>query len=245
MAQSNIILPAWFERVRLHPDVESGSFSRATFAIDFGAVVANNPNIPIVYRDPRYFWQATYLTGELNRLLEEVLNCLSGKPGDRVLQMRSPFGGGKSHVLTALYHAAGARQALEQAIPEAKNLPDPGEVRVAGIDGEKFGPREGTKFNGIKVNTLWGALAAQIGAFDLVKEHEETRTAPGGDLVHDILGDSPTLILMDEVLSYVEKALTVSAGDSNLGRQTLNFLQTLTTEVAGSSHAVMCISLQC
>jgi len=243
MPQANM-LPAWFERVRLHPDVDSGSFSRATFAIDFGAVVANNPNIPIVYRDPHSFWQATYLTGELNRLLEEVLSRLSGKPGDRVLQMRSPFGGGKSHVLTALYHAAKARQALEQAIPEAKNLPDPGEVRVAGIDGEKFGPREGAKVNGIKVNTLWGALAAQIGVFEQVKEHEESRTAPGGDLIREILADSPTLILMDEVLSYVEKALAVSAGDSNLGRQTLNFLQALTTEVAGSSHAVLVYSLQ-
>ncbi len=244
MAQANIILPAWFERVRLHPDVESGSFSRATFAIDFGAVVANNPNIPMIYREPYSFWQATYLTGELNRLLEEVLSRLAGKPGDRVLQMRSPFGGGKSHVLTALYHAARARQALEQAIPEAKSLPDPGKVRVAGIDGEKLGPREGANINGIKVNTLWGALAAQIGAFDQVKEHEESRTAPGGDLIRDIIGETPTLFLMDEVLSYIEKALTMPVGDSTLGRQTLNFLQTLTTEVAGSSHAVLVYSLQ-
>lgn len=244
MSQVDIILPAWFERVRLHPDVDSGSFSRATFAIDFGAVLTNNPNIPIVYRDPLSFWQATYLTDELRRLLEEVLSHLAGRPGDRVLQMRSPFGGGKSHVLTALYHAAMARHALEQAIPEAKRLPNPGKVRVAGIDGEKFGPQEGAKVKGIMVKTLWGALAAQIGEFDRVKQHEESLTAPGGDLVREILGDTPTLILMDEVLSYVEKALAVSVGDSNLGRQTLNFLQTLTTEVTGSSHAVLVYSLQ-
>lgn len=243
MAQANI-LPSWFERVRLHPDVDSENFSRATFAINFGSVVTNNPDTPIVYRDPRSFWQATYLTGELNKLLEEVLSRLLGKPGDRVLQMRSPFGGGKSHVLTALYHAAGARQALEQAIPKARSLPDPGKVRVADMDGQRFGPLEGIALNGIKVHTLWGALAAQLGAFDQVAENEKSRTAPGGDLVQQLLGEIPTLILLDEVLSYVEKALTIGVGDSNLGRQTLNFLQTLTTEVAGSSHAVMVYSLQ-
>ncbi|MEM4188672.1 MAG: DUF499 domain-containing protein [Candidatus Hadarchaeum sp.] len=207
-------------------------------------MLTNSTDIPIVYRDPRSFWQATYLTSELRRLLEEVLGRLAGQPGDRVLQMRSPFGGGKSHVLTALYHAAKTRPALDEAIPEAKKLPDPGMVRVAGVDGEKFGPQEGAIINGIKVRTLWGALAAQIGEFEKVKEHEKNLTSPGGTLVREMLGDSPTLILMDEVLSYVEKALAIQVGDSNLGRQTLNFLQTLTTEVAGSSHAVLVYSLQ-
>lgn len=238
------LLPAWYEKVRLHSDVDSGSFSVATFAIDFGAVVSNSPNIPAVYRDPRSFWQATYLTQELGRLLDEVLGCLAGKPGDRVIQMRSPFGGGKSHVLTALYHAAGSRKALEQAIPAGRKLPDPGKVRVAGLDGEKFGPQEGLSINGVTAHTIWGALAAQLGSFDLVKQHEESRTAPGGDLVGRMLGDIPTLILMDEVLSYVERAMTIGTGESNLGRQTLNFLQTLTTEIAGCSHAVVVYSLQ-
>ncbi len=238
------LLPDWYEKVRLHSDVDSGSFSRATFAIDFGAVVSNSPNVPAVYRDASSFWPATYLTRELNRLLDEILGCLAGKPGDRVIQMRSPFGGGKSHVLTALYHAAGSRKALDQSVPAAKKLPDPGKVRVAGLDGEKFGPQEGSIFNGITAHTLWGALAAQLGVFDMVSEHEQKRTAPGGDLVSRMLGDVPTLILMDEVLSYVEKALTIGVGESNLGRQTLNFLQTLTIEIAGSSHAAVVYSLQ-
>ena len=149
-------LPAWYEVVRLHPDVESGNFTRTTFAIDFGGVLANDPHVPLVYRDSLAFWQATHLTSGVRRLLEEVLARLSGQDGDRVLQLRSPFGGGKSHVLVALYHAAQDRESLDKAVLEARDLPHPGRVRVAGIDGEKFGPQEGTTVNGFEVHTLWG-----------------------------------------------------------------------------------------
>lgn len=237
-------LRPWFEVVRLHPDVEAGRLAMATFAIDFGGVLANSEGVPLVYRDSRAFWQATHLTGGIRRLLEEVLDRLCGKAGDRVLQLRSPFGGGKSHVLVALYHAAKDRKALEEGAPDCKSLANPGRVQIAGIDGEKFDPTVGRKINGTTVHTLWGALGAQLGCFDLVREHEKGRTSPAGDPVKAMLGDKPVLILLDEVLQYVERAMTIPVGESNLGRQTLEFLQTLTTEVANSTRAVMVYSLQ-
>jgi hypothetical protein len=237
-------LRPWFEVVRLHPDVEAGRLAMATFAIDFGGVLANSEGVPLVYRDSRSFWQATHLTGGIRRLLEEVLDRLCGKAGDRVLQLRSPFGGGKSHVLVALYHAAKDRKALEEGAPDCKSLPNPGKVQIAGIDGEKFDPTVGRKIDGTTVHTLWGALGVQLGCFDLVREHEKGKSAPAGDPVKAMLGDKPVLILFDEVLQYVERAMTIPVGESNLGRQTLEFLQTLTTEVANSTKAVMVYSLQ-
>jgi hypothetical protein len=237
-------LRPWFEVVRLHPDVEAGRLAMATFAIDFGGVLANSEGVPLVYRDSRSFWQATHLTGGIRRLLEEVLDRLSGKAGDRVLQLRSPFGGGKSHVLVALYHAAKDRKALEEGAPDCKSLPNPGKVQIAGIDGEKFDPTVGRKIGGATVHTLWGALGVQLGCFDLVREHEKAKSAPAGDPVKAMLADKPVLILLDEVLQYIERAMTIPVGESNLGRQTLEFLQTLTTEVANSKKAVMVYSLQ-
>jgi hypothetical protein len=237
-------LPAWFERVRLHPDVESGKFTRATFAIDFGGILGGDPKVPLVYKDGRAFWSTTHLTTGLRRLLDEVLAMLAGGDGDRVLQLRSPFGGGKSHVLAALYHAVKDRSALLASVPEAAGLPDPGAVRFAGVDGEKFDPLKGMEVAGRHVRTLWGAIASQLGCFDLVADHERSLTAPGGEIVKTVLGASPTLILLDEVLRYVERAYTIAVGESNLGRQTLEFLQTLTTEVAGSEKAVLVYSLQ-
>jgi len=202
-------LPAWYEVVRLHPNVESGNFTRTTFAIDFGGVLANDPHVPLVYWDSLAFWQATHLPSGVRRLLEEVLARLSGQDGDRVLQLRSPFGVGKSHVLVALYHAAQDRESLDKVVSEARDLPYPGRVRVAGIDGAKFGPQEWTIVNGFEVHTLWGALGAWLDCFDLVKDGEASRTAPGGGLVQQMLGDQPTLILLDEVLRYVERAMTI------------------------------------
>jgi hypothetical protein len=237
-------LKPWFEQVRLNPDVEAGNLAMATFAIDFGGVLAGSEGVPLVYRDSGAFWRATYMTSGVKRLLEEVLTRLSGKPGDRVLQLRSPFGGGKSHVLAALYHALHDRKAFEAGVPDAKDLPNPGKVRVAGIDGEKFGPESGMEFGGTRAHTLWGALAAQLGCFDLVRKEEASRGTPGGSTVQQMLAGAPTLILMDEVLRYVERALAIGVGESNLGRQTLDFIQTLTTEAANSKRAVFIYSLQ-
>lgn len=47
-----------------------------------------------------------------------------------MLQLRTPFGGGKTHTLIALYHLVTARDALT-GLPDLQDLPDPGPVRVA------------------------------------------------------------------------------------------------------------------
>lgn len=234
----------WSEIVLLHPDVESGETALAAYALDLGAVVAGDPNVPVVYRDARSFWRATYLTSGMNRLLEEVLGRLAGRPGDRVLQLRSPFGGGKSHTLAALYYAIKNRDQMLASVPEAEKLADPGLVRVAVFDGEKFDALEGKEVDGQRISTLWGWLAWQLGEYELVREHDEKKVAPGGDLVKKVLGDTPTLLLLDEVLKYVERAEGVKVGNSTLGSQTLEFVHTLSVEVAGTRQAVLAYSLQ-
>ena len=222
-------LVRWTQAVRLDPDVEAGNTRVATYAIDLGALVADDPNIPLVYRQADAFFRVTHITTGLRRMLEDVLGGLAGGSVDRVLQLRSPFGGGKSHTLAALYHAAKHRRALD-GVPEAATLPDPGPVRVAVFDGQKFDVRPST-VNGHEVRTLWGNLAAWLDCYDVVAYHDRNRVAPAGDVIAAMLGDGPTLLLMDELLKYVERALAEPAGESNLGRQTLEFVQSLSTEV--------------
>src|SRR3989337_2741842 len=115
-------LKPWTDLVKLHPDVEAGSLTEAVFAIDLGAIAAGDPNVPVVNRDPEAFFRATYLTVDLQKLLEEVLASLAGKSGyNRVLKLRTPFGGGKSHTLASLLPAARKREALDH-IPEGKGF---------------------------------------------------------------------------------------------------------------------------
>ncbi|RLB95402.1 MAG: AAA family ATPase, partial [Deltaproteobacteria bacterium] len=107
-------LRPWTDLVKLHPDVEAGALTEAVFAIDLGAIAAGDLNVPVVNRDPEAFFRATYLTADLQRLLEEILASLAGKSGyNRVLKLRTPFGGGKSHTLASLLHAARKRDALD------------------------------------------------------------------------------------------------------------------------------------
>lgn len=246
-------LRPWSQIVSLDHDVESGNTAVAAYAIDLGALVAGDPRIPRVYRRPADFFAVTHLTTGLRRLLNDVLAGLIGGAGDRVLQLRSPFGGGKSHTLAALYHAASDYSALAGSVirrvtdpagaEDGESWPDPGTVRIAVFDGEKFDV-QGRIVEGQQVHTMWGAVAAQLGRYDAVAYHDANRIAPGGDRIAKMLGDGPTLILLDEVLKYLERAGAEVVGDSTLGRQTQDFVQSLSVEVARSARAVLVYSLQ-
>ncbi len=255
------VLRPWSQVVKLHPDVASGQTATATYAIDLGALAAGDKNVPKVYREAEAFFRATHLTSNMMSLIAEVLERLAGGSGDRVLQLRSPFGGGKSHLLAALYHATKNRATMDAIWPEAKHWPKVNDIRVAVFDGDKFdvqGRDVGAGLvpaqPGIRVQTLWGWIAWRLGGatlYERVRYHDERRVSPGGDVIRELLGrgqspEPPTLIMLDETLKYFERAQadTQIVGESTLGRQTLDFIQSLSTEVANSSQAVMIYSLQ-
>ncbi|MFH1009850.1 MAG: DUF499 domain-containing protein [bacterium] len=249
---SSSTLRPWTEVVRLHPDVEAGALTEALFAIDLGAIAEGSTTVPVVNRDPQEFFRATYLTADLSKLLNEVLASLAGKENyNRVLKLRTPFGGGKSHTLAALYHASKSRAVLDH-FPELKGFANPGSVAVAVFDGEKFDALSGKDVGGGRtVKTMWGWLAWQIDpkkAYPIVEEHDQKRVSPGGDTIRKLFtegaGGRPVLILIDELLQYVERAGSVSVLDSTLQRQAKDFFHNLTVEVANSRNWALVYSLQ-
>src|SRR5262245_51757654 len=127
----------WIESVRLHPDVLKEHAATDIFALDLGPLADGSGAVAPVYRDAESFFRASYVTAGLKSLLDEVLRRLAGKGGPPVLKLMTPFGGGKSHVMAALFHAAKNYKALN-VLPEAKGMLDPGAVRVAVIDGQFF-----------------------------------------------------------------------------------------------------------
>lgn len=236
------LLP-WTRLVTPHSDIVDGKLSMDTYAVNLDLVVQNSPTIHPVYRDARAFFEATYLTQELRRILTDVMGVLADRGGDRVLQLRTPFGGGKTHTLLALYHLAHAR-ALLTDLPDLAKLPDPGPVRIAVISGVQQGAADRSSR---RRRTLWGELAQQLGgdeAYALVAEQDRQGIAPGGEILSQVIGQEPTLLLLDEMLSYVENAQGVVVGESTLGRQTITFLQRLTETIASAPHAALVYSLQ-
>jgi predicted AAA+ superfamily ATPase len=199
---STPVIKPWVESVTLHPDGVSPNFSEDIFALDPGPLADGNKSVPAVYRDPEQFFRASYLTTGLKSLLNDVLSRLSAGTGNRVLKLITPFGGGKSHTLASLFHAASSRKALD-SIPEGKALPQVGKVRTAVFDGQFFSPANGKDLPGGKgkVNTPWGwiawSLAGQAG-YDIIRKDDEARVAPGGDDILKLLGDEPNLNLLKE-----------------------------------------------
>ncbi|MGQ9472289.1 MAG: ATP-binding protein [Candidatus Aminicenantales bacterium] len=114
-----------------------------------------------------------------------------------MIQLQTPFGGGKTHALLALYHAVKNREKVNH-LEVISKLPKPENAKVVVFVGTQADP--------IKGKTPWGEIAHQLGVYDKVKEHDKKRLSPGKDILHEVLGDAPVLILMDEVVEYAVKA---------------------------------------
>jgi hypothetical protein len=245
---SKTIIKPWVETAELHPDVLSPDFSEDIFALDLGPLADGNKQVPAVYRDPEQFFRASYLTGGLKSLLQDVLSRLSGGAGNRVLKLITPFGGGKSHTLASLLHAARNRTALD-AIPEGKPLAKPGKVNTAVFDGQFFSPTNGKDFpkGKGKAHTLWGWIAWSLrgeAGYEIIRKDDESRVAPGGDDILKLLGDDANLILLDEVLEYLISAGGIKVHETTLRDETLNFIKRLTVAVSNTTKSVLVFSLQ-
>lgn len=238
-------LKPWTQVVRPHGDILAGNLEMSTYAADLGAVDRDDQNVPRVYRDAGEFFRTTYMTRNLRSLLADVMSVIDGGSGDRVIQLRTPFGGGKTHALLGLYHLIKARDAINPR--DIESVPDPGPGRVAvlsGLDLDPWTPR--VTDDGLKIQTLWGELAFRLGgqtAFERVRVHDENGSSPSGNVLRPILGTGPVLILLDEVLVYVERA-GGKRGDEPLRRQVMIFLQGLTEVVRNLPNAAMVYSLQ-
>jgi len=188
-------LPNWWQVVEPSRDIKEGRIREANFAADLGDVVSGKA--PIEYTDAITFFKRTYLTKGLKNLLENVLLRLAEGKGDPVIQLQTPFGGGKTHSLVALYHAVKNRQEIDYLEPISE-LPKPENAKVVVFVGTLADPLRG--------RTPWGEIAYQLGAYEKIEEHDKKRISPGKELLDEILGKDPVLILMDELVEYVVKA---------------------------------------
>jgi hypothetical protein len=199
-----------------HRDILEGRLTMDVFAADLWEVFKGRA--PEEYQDPTIFFRKTYLTSGLKNLLDIAEKRLRGKGGDPVIQLQTPFGGGKTHSLIALYH-------------KAKELG----INLIVLSGDKFPA-------GKNEPTLWEEIERQL---EGKIENLKGMVTPGGEKLREILQrHQPLLILLDEIHEYVAvKALGVRVGDSNLAVQTIAFLQELTGVVKTLDKTILFVSL--
>ena len=238
-------LKPWREVMEPHPDVAQGRYRQAEFAADLGQVVSGKGSSE--YVDPVEFFSRTYLTGGLKILLVETLKRLAMGAGEPVIQLKTSFGGGKTHSLLALYHLFGGKIRAEQstAVREVLNaaqvefLP---KVHTAVIVGTWENPLE---------KTLWGEIASQLARstgkpelYEMIRENDEKKISPGVELLRRIFDEAGAcLILIDELVAYGRK---LSGGEIKSGGSFGNFLtfiQELTEAAKASKKSSVVVSI--
>ena len=203
---------------RPREDVRRGGLADNHFAAQLDQVVRNPDNYP-VYGKTEEFFEITFPTQGLKDLLGRAFGRLSGASvvgaEHGVIRLETSFGGGKTHGLMAVYHVAtGARPKNLAEFLDPKLLP--ASCQVAAIVGDTLDPVNGLVTNGIRSFTLWGEMAAQLGsaAYEKVRKSDQGRTAPGKNTLAEITGDTPTLIIIDEIAQYLRQL--TSSGNSDV-----------------------------
>ena len=231
------------------PEVLRGELKDEVFAAKLNAVVAGDADP--VYQDPDRFFANTYATDGLRTLLRESLGRATGAAptSSPVVRLETAFGGGKTHNLIALYHAAtghASAGALEGLVaPEL--IPAPGDLVVAGIVGTDLSSSDGLVHrDGTRTYTLWGELAYQLGGaegYEKARRSDEERAAPGTSLLDEVLGGRGAILMIDEIARYLEAAEAIPVGRSTLAEQTVAFLMALLDYAAGRDRVSVVFTL--
>ena len=167
-------LKPWFAIATPHEDIRKGRLSEAVFAANLWAVVQGHA--PEVYLDPEAFFAKTYLTAGLTNVLKKAARALSGKAdvGDRILNLQTAFGGGKTHALVALWHLAHGYDPFSQLTsdsPPLRTRRGGQGVRSAVFTNQTCDATQGRQTpEGIHIRTLWGELALQLGGVELYRK---------------------------------------------------------------------------
>ena len=234
-----------FDACKPRPDVLAGTVE-SDFAADLARVVRGDAGAE--YTDPVRFFANSYPTVGLRDLLANVCRRLSGAGGEAasIFRLDTSYGGGKTHGLIALAHAA---RGLE-TVPNAGEFVEPTllpsrNVRVAAFDGENADPTNGramgTGNRRVLAYTPWGEIAfALAGAegFERLRRSDEERVAPGSETLGELFGGEPTLILLDELSVYLRKVKNRGGAD-----QLTAFLTSLFKAVESVPNAALVYTL--
>ena len=208
--------------------------------------VVNGDALPN-YLDPVLFFRNTFPTRGLRELMKAVCLRVSGKGGEAspIIRLGTQYGGGKTHGLIATTHASRGMA----GVPNVADFVDPAlvpatAVRIAALDGENTDPANGRQLEpGLRAFSLWGEMAYQLGGragYELVRNSDEKHIAPGTDVLRELFGNQPTLLMLDEVSVYLRK---VERAFPDASRQFTAFVHALFKAVASTPRVALVYTL--
>ena len=199
-----------------HQDVLEGKIAMADYAAKLGDVHKKIKGTSEEYLDPEKFFQRTFFTSSFEQILKDVEGRLKGEAKkDYFLNIKTPFGGGKTHTLIGLLHKANEWKA-----------------KTVVLDGRELD---------VNKQTFWGEIERQL---EGKIEKLDGLTSHGSDVLKKVLEKhEPLLILIDEPMFYVNQAMGIKVGDTNLAQGTVNFFTELSTAVTEMKKTCVVFSL--
>lgn len=243
-------LKPWREVIVPHPDVLNGTFQQSEFAADLTAVHTGKATPE--YGDAKAFYERTFITEGMGRLLTQVSQRLNGKGGEPVIQLQTAFGGGKTHTMLAVYHLVSRKCQLGElsgipALLDRAKIMDVPNAQIAILDGAAHAPGQPWKHGKQSIHTLWGELAWQLGkaeGFSMVQEADANGTSPGKDVLCALLSRyAPCVVLLDELVVYIRQFVESQPLSGGTYDSNLSFVQSLTEAAKLVPNAAVLASL--
>ena len=250
-------LPSWRDVMEPHQDVAEGRYRNAEFAADLAQVARGEGSLE--YRDPVEFFGRTYVTEGMKGLLVQSLKRVAGLDGEPVIQLKTAFGGGKTHSMLALYHLLrspklvrdipNVRPTLEAA--GAETIP---QVHVAVVVGTALNPAKAKRpadLPGVTVNTIWGEIAYQLAVscgnrdvYEFVRDADRRHVSPGSQALKEMFDACGcALVLVDELVAYAKKLYGADSLVAGTFDNFITFIQELTEAVRASERSLVVASI--
>ncbi len=198
----------WYKIVTPRKEVREGrSFNPDEFAIALEQVVAGTA--PDDYKKPELFFSRTCFTRALVENSGLVLRRLAGKTENTapVQTLVTQMGGGKTHMLTTLWHLANGGPAVAgcpgvAGLLDEAGLADVPKAKVAVFVGNAWDPQPGRE-------TPWIDVARQLAGDEGVAAlgPSAKESPPGTDTINRVIGlvEGPVLLLFDELLNVFNR----------------------------------------
>ena len=143
----------------------------------------------------------------MRTLLSRGMARLAGKSADTIFHLKQAMGGGKTHLMVGFGLLAKDAELRRSHIGEMPYLSHFGSARIAAFNGRNNPP-----------TYIWGEIAKQLGKESLFKQYWESGAkAPDEQAWVDLFdGDTPILILLDEMPPYFHYYSTQTLGQGTV-----------------------------
>jgi len=154
------------------------------------------------------FFERSHMTAGMRQLFDQGLRRLAGRSDQAVFELTQAMGGGKTHTLVAFGIVARHPSLRARIVPTVAAAAPFDRARVVAFSGRKH-----------PEHYFWGEIAEQLGkGSEFHKFWKDIPGAPDEDDWIKLIGDEPTLILLDEMPPWFDYAVTRPVGGGTLAQ---------------------------